>query len=167
MNHAISRHTLSAFIFSIACITQGCFLAQRAEYLGPSASLPKQLDGAFSPSIRTSDVFLFHSVGGIALPFMFGLTDLYIEMPPSSLQEGAFYSTPSDTVRAHVCEEIHPGIFYAPTFGKITVLRNSSTFTELDLVLSAERTDLSGQFRWSISRGIAFSRTPDTGSGVR
>ena len=72
-----------------------------------------------------NDIFRFRSVSGIFFPFMFGITDLYVEVDPQNLTEERTIEVPSTGFGAYVCKEIHPGIFCVPATGQVRVLNVS------------------------------------------
>lgn len=106
-----------------------------------------------------NEIFRFRRVSGILLPFMFGSTDLYLEVAPQYLRSDRTIEVPSTEFDAYVCKEIHPGIFCVPAAGQVRVLNVSPDWVDFEVSLRAQNRGSRGEFEWSISRGIAFPRT--------
>jgi hypothetical protein len=143
-------------------LTTGCIYKQHAEQLAslitvvtPLARGENVYDLKLAPG--PNEVFRLRKISGILFPFMFGATDLYLEISPQNLIDGRTLNLPSDGIAGYVCKEIHPGIYCSPATGQAHFLRVSPAW--VDVQLKAENAELRENFTWSISRGIAFPRT--------
>ena len=154
------RLVLTALIL-LGFFTSGCIFKQQAEQLASLATVVTPLERGADIYDRKlapgpNEVFRFRKVSGILFPFMFGPTDLYLEISPQNLLDGRTIDVPSDGIAAYVCKEIHPGIYCSPASGQVHILRLSPEW--IDIQVKAKNTQLREAFTWSISRGIAFPR---------
>jgi hypothetical protein len=154
---------ISLFGLVLLCaLTASCILKQHAEHYASLSTLvipPTTGSGGLKSVPGPNEIFRFRRISGIFFPFMFGTTDLYLEVSPQNLINDRTISVPSTGIGAYTCKEIHPGIFCAAAAGYVRVLKVSPEWVDVEVSLKAQNPGPRGEFEWSLARGIAFPRT--------
>ena len=145
-------------------LISGCILKRQSEHYASMSKLvtPPTMEmnlRGLKSEPGPNEIFRFRRVSGILFPFMFGTTDLYLEVAPQHLTNNRTIRIPSTGFDAYVCKEIHPGIFCVPAAGQVSILNVSRDWLDFEVSLQAQNTDPRGKFEWSLSQGIAFPRT--------